>query len=70
MQAAMKSRAVIEQAKGILMARHRCSADDAFKYLSRLSQNSNRKLRDIAQSIVDGTRSDQPVNEHASRQMN
>jgi AmiR/NasT family two-component response regulator len=66
----MKSRAVIEQAKGILMARHRCSADEAFKNLSRLSQNSNRKLRDIAQSIVDGTRSDQPLNEHTSRQMN
>jgi len=59
MRAAMESRAVIEQAKGILMARHRYTADDAFKNLSRLSQNSNRKLRDIAQSIVDGTRSDQ-----------
>jgi GAF domain-containing protein len=70
MRAAMESRAVIEQAKGILMARHCYSADDAFKNLSRLSQNSHRKLRDIAQSIVDGTRSDQPVNEHASRQMN
>jgi AmiR/NasT family two-component response regulator len=52
------------------MARHCYSADDAFKNLSRLSQNSHRKLRDIAQSIVDGTRSDQPVNEHASWQMN
>jgi GAF domain-containing protein len=69
-RAAMKSRAVIEQAKGILNSRHRYSADDAFKNLSRLSQNSNRKLRDIAQSIVDGTRSDQPLNEHTSRQMN
>jgi len=63
MRAAMQSRSVIEQAKGILMARDGCSADDAFKKLTRLSQNSHRKLRDIAQSIVDGTHSDQPVTE-------
>ena len=63
MQAAMQSRSVIEQAKGILMGRDGCSADDAFKKLTRLSQNDHRKLRDIAQSIVDGTHSDQRVTE-------
>ena len=35
---AMRSRAVIEQAKGILMAARRCSAADAFEILVRLSQ--------------------------------
>ena len=35
------------------MAQHRCSADDAFQLLVRLSQESHRKLRDIAQSVTD-----------------
>ena len=65
MHAAMQSRSVIEQAKGILMGRDGCSADDAFKKLTRLSQNSHRKLREIAQSIVDNTHSDQRVTEGA-----
>ena len=55
MQAAMQSRSVIEQAKGILMARHGFDADEAFKTLSKLSQDSNRKVRDIAQSIAAST---------------
>jgi len=49
---AMQSRAVIEQAKGVLMAVHNCSADAAFERLVRLSQNSNRKLRAVADEIV------------------
>jgi GAF domain-containing protein len=53
MQQAMASRAVIEQAKGILMRDRRCGADDAFDVLVRLSQESHRKLRDVAQRIVD-----------------
>ncbi len=54
MQAAMDSRAVIEQAKGILMARRRCSADEAFALLSKASQDTNRKLRDVAAALVAG----------------
>jgi hypothetical protein len=58
---AMASRAVIEQAKGVLMARERCTPDDAFDMLRRASQRSNMKLRDIAQQIVDGvSRSETP----------
>ena len=49
---AMRSRAAIEQAKGIIMATHRCNPDDAFKTLVRLSQTSNRKLRDLAEGVV------------------
>jgi GAF domain-containing protein len=51
---AMRSRAVIEQAKGILMSQRRCDATEAFNLLAAASQRSNRKLRDIAQAIVDG----------------
>jgi GAF domain-containing protein len=51
---AMKTRAVIEQAKGILMSQRHCDADEAFALLAAASQRSNRKLRLIAQAIVDG----------------
>ncbi len=53
LQEAMSSRAVIEQAKGILMATTRCTPDRAFEILVRASQRENRKLRDIAIEIVD-----------------
>lgn len=49
---AMQSRAVIEQAKGILMGAQRCSADEAFQILVRASQRENRKLREIAEDLV------------------
>jgi GAF domain-containing protein len=52
MQAAMQSRAVIEQAKGIIMGSRRCTADEAFAILTRLSQDTNRKLRDVAAALV------------------
>jgi AmiR/NasT family two-component response regulator len=53
LQVAMQSRAVIEQAKGILMGQRRCSAEEAFNALVLLSQAANRKLRDVAQELVD-----------------
>ena len=49
---AMRSRAVIEQAKGVVMATRHCPADAAFETLVALSQRSNRKLRDVAEAIV------------------
>lgn len=52
MREAMGSRAVIEQAKGVLMATRRISADDAFQVLVDLSQRSNRKLREVADALV------------------
>jgi GAF domain-containing protein len=54
MREAMESRSVIDMAKGMLMAQHSCSAEEAFTTLSRASQRSNRKLRDIARAMVDG----------------
>ncbi len=53
LQTAMHSRAVIEQAKGIVMGDRRCTAEQAFDILVDLSQTSNRKLRDVAQALVD-----------------
>ena len=58
MQAAMQSRAVIEQAKGIIMGSRRCTADEAFAILTKLSQDTNRKLRDVAAALVASATSD------------
>jgi hypothetical protein len=55
---AMKSRAVIEQAKGILMSQTHVSSEDALDILRRASQRANRKLRDIAADIVAQTKPD------------
>jgi GAF domain-containing protein len=55
MRMAMKSRAVIEQAKGIIMAREHCDPQQAFTILTRTSQTRNVKLRDIAEDIVDAS---------------
>ena len=52
---AMQSRAVIEQAKGVLMSSHRISAEAAFDLLVERSQTENRKLRDIAADVVHET---------------
>jgi GAF domain-containing protein len=60
MAEAMKSRATIEQAKGILMGAQRCSAEEAFQILVRASQRENRKLREIADAIVARTAESRP----------
>ena len=52
LHAALTSQPVIEQAKGILMARHRCGPDQAFRMLAEASQRDNRKLRDVAAAVV------------------
>jgi AmiR/NasT family two-component response regulator len=53
LQGAFGRRAMIEQAKGILMARHAIDADRAFEMLRDHSQHNGHKLVDIAQAIVD-----------------
>jgi GAF domain-containing protein len=52
LKAAMASRRFIDQALGILMAQQNCDADAAFDLLRRSSQNSHRKLRDVAVDLV------------------
>ena len=54
LQMALESRAVIEQAKGVVHAELRVSVDEAFQLLSRASQNTNQKVRDIAAKLVHG----------------
>jgi len=53
LQGAFGRRAVIEQAKGILMARHSITPDKAFEMLRTHSQHNGRKLVDVAEAIVD-----------------
>src|SRR5881296_204955 len=53
LQGAFGRRAVIEQAKGILMARHSLNADKAFEMLREHSQHNGRRLADVASAIVD-----------------
>ena len=53
LQGAFGRRAVIEQAKGILMARHSVGADKAFEMLREHSQHNGRKLGDVAAAVVD-----------------
>src|SRR3954454_8379717 len=60
MRIAMESRAVIEQAKGVLMAQRHIDADQAFEILREASQRYNRKLRDIAAGIVDSATESRP----------
>jgi GAF domain-containing protein len=50
---ALDSRAVIDQAMGVLMATRGMSAEQAFSELSRQSQNTNTKLRDLAARLVE-----------------
>jgi AmiR/NasT family two-component response regulator len=53
LQGAFGRRAIVEQAKGILMARYSVDADRAFTLLREHSQRHGRKLADIAAAVVD-----------------
>lgn len=63
--AALESRAKIDQAIGITMARHRCDGASARETLIRVSQHTNVKLRDIAQALNSGVT--EPLPEHTPR---
>ncbi|MCY7301748.1 MAG: ANTAR domain-containing protein [Thermoleophilia bacterium] len=52
-QGAFGRRAVIEQAKGILMARHSITAETAFQRLRDHAQHNGRKLSDVAAAVVE-----------------
>jgi AmiR/NasT family two-component response regulator len=53
LQGAFGRRALIEQAKGVLMARHSINADSAFERLRDHSQHNGRKLSDVAAAVVE-----------------
>jgi len=52
LRAALASREIIGEAKGILMQQQTCTRDQAFDILRRASQRENRKLREIAEALV------------------
>ncbi|URN12380.1 ANTAR domain-containing protein [Streptomyces radiopugnans] len=57
---AMRSRATIDQAIGIVQAERRCGPEDAFQILVTISQRTNTKLRDIAAGLVSLAETDAP----------
>ena len=52
LRASMATRDLIGMAKGILMERHRVTGQQAFDLLAGVSQDTNRKLRDVADDLV------------------
>jgi GAF domain-containing protein len=52
LRSSIVSRAIIDQALGVIMATERCPQDKAFAMLRSVSQNSNVKIRDLATTIV------------------
>jgi GAF domain-containing protein len=52
LQKALESRAVIEQAKGILIERYKLNPEQAFRLLADASMHTNRKVRDLAADLV------------------
>jgi GAF domain-containing protein len=52
LRSSIVSRAVIDQALGVIMATERCPQDKAFALLRSVSQNTNVKIRDLAATIV------------------
>jgi GAF domain-containing protein len=61
LRTALTSRAVIDQAKGMLMAIRQVDADDAFALLVAQSQRENIKLREVAERFVERVRSGRVV---------
>jgi len=53
LQQGMRTRQTIGQAVGIIMATRHCNAEEAFDTLKTISQQTNTKLRDIAQDLVE-----------------
>jgi hypothetical protein len=53
LRAAAESRALVDQAKGMLMQALGCSADDALDRLRQISQERNLRVTDVARTIID-----------------
>ncbi|MFG2677597.1 ANTAR domain-containing protein [Streptomyces sp. NPDC048392] len=57
---AIASRPVIDQARGVLMALHACTSDEAWHILREASQLSNTKLHTVAAAVTASTEGDGP----------
>jgi transcriptional regulator with GAF, ATPase, and Fis domain len=63
LERALETRGIIDQAKGILMARAGIDADEAFESLRRASQRTNRRVSELAQEIVQAAHTNGRVRE-------
>ena len=63
------TRQLVGRAEGILMERHRVTAEQAFEMLVRVSQHRNTKLRDIADRLVRSGRLDEPRPDGAAAEL-
>jgi AmiR/NasT family two-component response regulator len=52
----LETRKVVERAKGVLMRRLGVSEEAAYRKMQKASQDENRKMRDIAESILSAER--------------
>jgi AmiR/NasT family two-component response regulator len=53
LRAAAESRALVDQAKGMLMQALGCSAEDALDRLRQISQERNLRVTDVARTIIE-----------------
>lgn len=53
LQSALTSRDLIGQAKGMIMERYKLDSDGAFRLLARLSQDSNIRLAEVAEQVIE-----------------
>jgi GAF domain-containing protein len=60
LRSSIVSRAIIDQALGVIMATERCPQDKAFDLLRTVSQNTNVKIRDLAATIVTSVSGEPP----------
>jgi GAF domain-containing protein len=60
LRSSIVSRAIIDQALGVIMATEHCPQDKAFALLRSVSQNTNVKLRDLAADIVTSVSGEPP----------
>jgi GAF domain-containing protein len=60
LRASLATRAVIDQAMGVIMAKESCTQAEAFRILRTASQKRNLKLREIAGKIVSSVSGEQP----------
>jgi hypothetical protein len=66
-QAALDSRDIIGQAKGVVRLLARTDSDMAFVALCRISQDTNRKIRDVAATIADCAAAGDPLPDDIAR---
>ncbi|MBA3981952.1 MAG: response regulator [Acidimicrobiia bacterium] len=51
----LENRKIVERAKGVLMDQHQMSEQEAFTYIQREAMKNRRKMRDVADHVLDGS---------------